>query len=318
MNCLYIVIPCHNEQEVLPETASVTRDKLFALAKQGLISSESRIMLVDDGSTDGTWSIIERLCRNDRMFSGVKLSRNRGHQNALFAGLMQARQRADAVVSMDADLQDDINAIDDMVRSWHSGADIVYGVRSARARDTAFKRSTARGFYGIMNSMGAELVYDHADFRLMTRRALDALSEYGEFRLFLRGIVPTLGFSTAVVEYERRPRMAGESKYTLKKMLSLAVDGLTSLTSYPLRCIFWAGCALVFTSFVLLVVFIIQACLGHEFFSWRVILWAITGGCGLNLTAMGILGEYIGQINQEVRRRPRYFIEKIVENQDTN
>jgi len=313
MDILYLVVPCYNEEEVLPETARRLKAKMGALLSAGKIAPESRVLLVNDGSRDRTWELIEALHREDKLFSGVCLSRNRGHQNALLAGLMTARERADMVISMDADLQDDIDAVDEMVDKYHAGCDIVYGVRSARDKDTAFKRGTAGGFYKLINKMGGQLVDNHADYRLMSRRALDALSEYGEVNLFLRGIVPMLGYKTDVVYYERGERFAGESKYPLKKMLAFAADGVTALTLYPLRCIFFAGCALCALAFLLLAVFIVSACFGNSLLSWRLVLVVTVLLGGLNLTALGVIGEYIGKIGFEVRRRPRYVIAQVLE-----
>lgn len=308
MNVLYIVVPCYNEEEVLPETARRLREKMRALISGGSISPDSRVLLVNDGSRDRTWEMIRSLHEEDMLFDGLCLSRNRGHQNAVLAGLMTARQYADAAISIDADLQDDVNAIDSMVEKWLSGCDIVYGVRSARTTDTAFKRATAEGYYKILNKLGGEVVYNHADYRLMSRRALDALSEYGEVNLFLRGIVPMLGYKTATVEYERAERFAGESKYPLKKMLALAADGVTGLSVRPLRMVTAAGIALLALSAALLVVFLVGLCLGHSMLNWKILLFAILFVGGMNLTGLGIVGEYVGKTYFETKHRPRYFI----------
>lgn len=313
MDTLYLVVPCYNEEEVLPETSKRLREKMNSLISAGKISPESRVMLVNDGSKDRTWELIEALHGADKLFSGVCLSRNRGHQNALLAGLMTAKEKADMVISMDADLQDDIGAIDEMIDKYYDGCDIVYGVRSARDTDTAFKRGTAGSFYKLINRMGGQIVDNHADYRLMSRRALEALSDYGEVNLFLRGIVPMIGYKTDIVYYERGERFAGESKYPLKKMLAFAADGVTSLTLYPLRAIFFAGCALCALALALLVVFIISACFGNSLLSWRLVLVAVVLMGGLNLTALGVIGEYIGKIGFEVKHRPRYIISKVID-----
>jgi glycosyltransferase involved in cell wall biosynthesis len=247
---LYIVVPCYNEEEVLPETAKRLREKVRALAEQGKISPKSRILFVNDGSRDKTWLLIEGLHNTDPIFSGVNLTRNRGHQNALLAGLMTAKDRADMVISMDADLQDDINAVDAMVDKFHEGCDIVYGVRSARDTDTFFKRFTAEAFYKLIKKLGGDVVFNHADYRLMSRRALEALAEFKEVNLFLRGIVPMLGYKTATVEYARGERFAGESKYPLKKMLAFAMEGITSLSTKPIRYITLLGFLIFFVSMI--------------------------------------------------------------------
>ena len=240
-NVLYLVIPCYNEAEVLPETASRLIEKMDSLIKKNKIDTKSRVVFVNDGSKDKTWEIIRELHQKNQIFGGINLSRNRGHQNALLAGLMTVKEYADMVISMDADLQDDINAIDEMVDKYLDGIDIVYGVRSSRKTDTFFKKATAEGFYKIMNAMGANTVFNHADYRLMSRRVLEGLAQFGEVNLFLRGIVPMIGFSTDIVYYERGERFAGESKYPLGKMLSFAVEGVTSLSTKPIRMITGLG-----------------------------------------------------------------------------
>ncbi len=309
MNTLYIVVPCYNEEEVLPETSGRLAAKLQSLTERGKISSDSRVLLVDDGSRDTTWQIICTLHDRDKRFDGLRLSRNRGHQNALLAGLTAACSLADMVVSMDADLQDDVDAVDAMVEKYLEGCDIVYGVRSARKTDTAFKRGTAQGYYKLINRLGGELVYNHADYRLMSRRALEALAEYGEVNLFLRGIIPMLGFKTAVVEYQRSPRFAGESKYPLKKMLELAAEGISSLTTRPLRAILALGIGTLSVDIILLVGFIIGAFLGSDLWNWKILLFAILLMGGLILTALGVVGEYVGKIYLESKHRPRYHID---------
>lgn len=310
---LYIVVPCYNEQEALPETARRLREKMHALIGSGMISEQSRVMLVNDGSSDKTWPLIKSLHDADPLFCGVCLSRNRGHQNALLAGLMTAKDRADVTISMDADLQDDINAVDAMLENYYAGCEIVYGVRCSRVKDSFFKRFTAEGYYKLLDKLGGEIVYNHADYRLMSKTALKALALYGEVNLFLRGIVPMLGYKTGVVEYERGERIAGESKYPLKKMLSLATEGITSLSIKPIRAVLWAGVGTVFADCVLLLIFIIQAIAGVPFSGIETLLLAILLMGGLILTGIGILGEYIGKIYLETKQRPRFIIESIVE-----
>ena len=312
MDILYIVVPCYNEEEVLPETAKRLRAKMRELISAGKISEQSRILFVNDGSRDRTWELISRLHGEDAVYAGASLSRNRGHQYALLAGLMTARELADVTISMDADLQDDIGAVDRMLDEYKNGCDIVYGVRSSRKKDSFFKRFTAEGFYKVIGWLGGEVVFNHADYRLMSRRALDAFAEYGEVNLFLRGIVPMLGYKTATVEYERGERFAGESKYPLKKMLAFAWEGVTSLSSKPLRAITWAGVLSLVAAFVLLVVFAVGAFFGRELLGWRILLFAVVLMGGLVLTAMGIVAEYVGKIYLETKKRPRYFVEDIL------
>lgn len=312
MNTLYIVVPCYNEEAVLPETSKRLREKLRALISAGTVSPESRIMLVNDGSSDRTWELIAALHRADPMFDGVCLSRNRGHQNALMAGLMTAREYADMVISMDADLQDDIGAVDEMVQRCLEGCDVVYGVRSSRGNDSAFKKGSAQSFYKLINKMGGELVYDHADYRLLSKRALDALSEYGEVNMFLRGVVPMLGYKTAVVEYVRGDRFAGESKYPLSKMVNFAIDGITSLTSKPIRLIFAAGCVFLLAALAVLAAGVVSAAAkgaaaGYLFVSFLILLCG-----GAQLCALGIVGEYVGKTYLETKKRPRYHISDIL------
>lgn len=310
---LYVVIPCYNEEEALPETARRLSEKMHRLMQKGKISSSSRIMLVNDGSRDRTWELICRLNLEDSLFCGVCLSRNRGHQNALLAGLMTARDRADFTISMDADLQDDIDAVDEMVERYLEGCEIVYGVRSGRETDTAFKRITAEGYYKLLAGLGGEVVFNHADYRLMSKTALFALSQYGEVNLFLRGIVPMLGYKTATVPYERGERIAGESKYPLKKMLGLAAEGIVSLSAKPIRAVLWCGVLTLFADFVLLLVFLFGLLSGAAFDPFKTLLLVILLMGGLCLCGIGIVGEYIGKIYLETKRRPSYFIEKIIE-----
>lgn len=309
MNCIYFVIPCYNEQEVLPITAEQLRIKYDQLLQSGLIAESSRILLVDDGSKDRTWQIISQLHQKDSRFQGVKLSRNRGHQNALLAGLMTARSFCDAAISLDADLQDDINAMDAMLQKFQDGCDIVYGVRSDRETDTVFKRCTAQGYYKFMSSMGGELVYNHADYRLMSRRALDGLAEFGEVNLFLRSIVPMIGYRSDIVTYARKERPAGKSKYPLKKMLAFAWEGLTSLSIRPIRMITILGTLIFLVSIGMLIYSVIRHAMGATITGWTslaVSIWAIGG---LQLLAIGIIGEYIGKVYLETKSRPKYIIE---------
>ncbi len=309
---LYLVIPCYNEEEVLPETSRQLREKMGSLMERGLISTESKIMFVNDGSKDRTWELIEELHAQDGLFQGVKLSRNRGHQNALLGGLMTAKEYADMVISLDADLQDDIDVIDQFVEKYYEGCDIVYGVRSARKTDTFFKRFTAEGFYKLLNLMGGEVVYNHADYRLMSKRALDELANYKEVNLFLRGVVPMIGFQTGVVEYERHERFAGESKYPLKKMLALAVDGITSLSIKPIRFIVFLGIFIFGCSLIMLIYSLVQHFLGNTSIGWASLIVSIWAIGGLQLLAIGVIGEYIGKIYLETKERPKYIIEKVL------
>ncbi len=301
---LYVVVPCYNEEAVLPETTRRLGEKLHAMMAAGSISADSRVLFVDDGSRDRTWELIEQAHAQDDLFTGAKLSRNRGHQNALLAGLMTAKDCADMVISMDADLQDDINAMDKFVEEYYAGHDIVYGVRSSRATDTAFKRLTGEGFYKVMRKLGVEIVNNHAEYRLMSRRALEALSKYDERNLFLRGIVPLLGYPAAIVPYERAERFAGETKYPLKKMLSFAIEGITSFSVKPLTFITWLGILIMAISALTM---IINAIAGGGLSLVACSIWLMGG---IQLLCTGVLGEYIGKIYSEVKRRPRYFIEK--------
>ena len=309
---LYLVIPCYNEQEVLPETSRRLKEKMESLMDRSMISRDSKIMFVNDGSKDRTWEMIEELHDQDPLYQGVKLSRNRGHQNALLGGLMTAKEYADMVISLDADLQDDIDVIDQFVEKYYEGCDIVYGVRSARTTDTFFKRFTAEGFYKIINLMGGEVVFNHADYRLMSKRALNELANYKEVNLFLRGIVPMIGFKTDVVTYERHERLAGESKYPLKKMLALAVDGITSLSIKPIRFIVFLGFMIFMCSILMLIYSLVQHFLGNTSIGWTSLIVSIWAIGGLQLLAIGVIGEYIGKIYLETKARPRYIIEKVL------
>lgn len=314
---LYIVIPCYKEQEVLHETAHRLKDKMESLISAGKISPESHVLFVNDGSTDQTWPIICELHKADPLFSGVDLSRNRGHQNALLAGLMTAKDRADMVISMDADLQDDINAVDAMVDKFYSGCDIVYGVRSSRKKDTFFKKFTAEGFYRVMNFLGADTVFNHADYRLMSKRALEGLAQFKEVNLFLRGIVPMIGYQTGVVEYERGERFAGESKYPLKKMLAFAAEGITSLSTKPLQCITALGFLIFAVSILMLIHFIVQWAIGNTVAGWASVICSVWAIGGLILLSLGVIGEYIGKIYLETKDRPRFIIREILDDKNS-
>ena len=276
------------------------------------ISKESRILFINDGSKDRTWELIEELHEKNPIFQGIRLSRNKGHQNALLGGLMTAKEYADMVISMDADLQDDIDVIDQFVEKYYEGCEIVYGVRSARKTDTFFKRFTAESFYRMINFMGGEVVFNHADCRLMSKRALDELENYREVNLFLRGIVPMIGFQTASVTYERQERFAGESKYPLKKMVGLAVDGITSLSIKPIRFIVFLGGLLFLCSILMLIYSLVQHYLGNTISGWTSLIVSIWAIGGLQLFAIGIIGEYIGKIYLETKARPKYIIEKVL------
>ena len=313
MSVLYIVIPCYKEQEVLHETASRLQTKMEGMISANKISPESRVMFVNDGSTDQTWPIICELHEKNPLFSGVNLSRNRGHQNALLAGLMTAKERADMVISMDADLQDDINAVDEMVDKFYEGCDIVYGVRSSREKDTFFKKFTAEGFYRVMNFLGADTVFNHADYRLMSKRALEGLEQFKEVNLFLRGIVPMIGYKTDVVEYERGERFAGESKYPLKKMLAFAMEGITSLSTKPLQYITGLGFLIFAVSILMLIYFIAQWAIGGTVAGWASVICSVWAIGGLILLSIGVIGEYTGKIYMETKARPRFIIQDVLD-----
>lgn len=307
MTTLYIVLPCYKEEEALPLSAPKLKEKLLSLIDKNKISDDSRILFVNDGSKDGTWRIINELHEQDRHFTGISLSRNRGHQNALLAGLETAAKYADAIISMDVDLQDDIGAVDEMLEKFEAGCDVVYGVRKARKKDSFFKRFTAEGFYKIINKMGGDIVFNHADYRLMSKRAVNALGEYKECNLFLRGLVPMIGFKSDIVLYERDKRVAGESKYPLKKMLAFAYDGVTSLTLTPLKFIRRAGIFFTLTGVLGLAATITVFCLSIASSVWIVISSLVTMG-GILEFSLGIVGDYVGKTYFEVKHRPRYFI----------
>lgn len=305
---LYIVVPCYNEESVLPITSAMFRDKLRQLHTDGKISDKSRVLFVNDGSKDRTWQIITELSASDPCFQGIAQSRNRGHQKAVWAGLMEAKDRCDITISIDCDGQDDINAMDAMVDAYLEGCEIVYGVRSKRDTDTFFKRFTAEGFYKLLNAMGAEVVFNHADYRLISSRALQALSQFREVNLYLRGMVPLVGFKSTSVCYERHERLAGESHYPLKKMLGLAFDGITSLSVKPIRMVFFFGLLVTFLSFIGILWAVIAALLGHAVAGWASLACLICFVGGVQCLFLGIIGEYIGKIYLEVKQRPRYII----------
>ena len=310
---LYIVVPCYNEEDALPETARQLKNKLSSLIDSAMISSESRIVFVDDGSSDSTWKIITGLHKSEPgFFSGIALSRNCGHQNALLAGLMTVKDICDMAVTMDADLQDDINAVDEMIEHYYQGSQIVYGVRSSRKKDSFFKKFTAECFYKLMEHMGAEVVYNHADFRLMSRRALEELSGFKEVNLFLRGIVPLIGFQSSKVYYERCERTAGKSKYPLKKMLSFAVNGITSFSTKPLKIITVLGFIMSLVSVIALIWALVTKLAGLTVKGWSSTLCSIWLIGGLQLLCLGIIGEYIGKIYAEIKQRPRFIVSEFL------
>lgn len=310
MKTLYIVIPMFNEEEVIDETTKRLRIKVNDLIKKKIISKYSKVLYVNDGSKDKTWEKITQINKEDKLFTGISLSRNKGHQNALVAGLLTARNYADVVISMDADLQDDINAIDEMLEKYHNGCDIVYGVRSARKKDTFFKKVTAEGFYKFMKLMGVDIVYNHADYRLTSKRVLDEFSNFKEVNLFLRGIFPLIGFKTDVVYYERAERFAGTSKYPLKKMLNFAWDGITSFSVKPLRFICVLGFLILFISIIIMIYAFIRKVTGNNVEGWTFITISIWFLGGLQMLSLGIVGEYIGKVYNETKQRPRYIIEE--------
>ena len=307
---LYIVIPCYNEEEVLPVTAPMFKAKLEALTGAGVISTDSRILFINDGSKDRTWEILNELCRKDSAFCAIKLSRNRGHQNALLAGLMEAKDLADITISIDCDGQDDIDAMDEMVRQYHDGCEIVYGVRNDRTSDTFFKRTTAQGYYKILNALGGEVVYNHADYRLVSSRVLNELSNYKEVNLFLRGMFPMIGFKSTCVEYSRHERLAGTSKYPIPKMLALAFDGITSFSIKPIRIITVLGGVTVLLSLVLIIYALISWITGHVVVGWASSFIGTTLIGGIQLISLGVIGEYVGKIYMETKGRPRYIVEE--------
>lgn len=306
---LYLVVPCYNEEEVLHETAKRLLEKITLMIEKNLINDKSRILFVNDGSKDKTWDIIKELHTQHDIFLGINLSRNRGHQNALLAGLMTAKSYADMVISLDADLQDDINVIDKFVEEYYNGSDIVYGVRCSRKSDTFFKRTTALAFYKLMANLGVESIYNHADYRLMSKRALEGLAQFKEVNLFLRGMIPLIGYKYSVVEYERHERFAGESKYPLKKMISFALDGITSLSIKPIRLVTGLGFTIFFVSFVVAFYSLIAKVIGNTVSGWTSLTISIWMIGGIQLLCLGVIGEYIGKIYNETKERPRFIIQ---------
>ena len=307
---LYVVVPCYNEEEVLAETTKRLCVKLEELIKKSIINDKSRIMYVNDGSKDKTWELIEEYSKTHKLVTGICLSRNRGHQNALLAGLMTAKEYADVVISMDADLQDDINAIDGMLEKYHNGCDIVYGVRSARKTDTWFKKTTAEGFYKFMKVMGVDIVYNHADYRLTSKRVLDNFADYKEVNLFLRGMFPLIGYKSDVVYYERNERFAGKSKYPLKKMLNFAWDGITSFSVKPIRLILTLGIIIFIVSILVTLYCLIVKLLGNTVPGWTFLACSMWIVAGVEMLSLGVIGEYIGKIYSETKARPRYIISR--------
>ncbi len=305
---LWIVVPCYNEEQVLPMTAPMFLDKLAQLAEDGKISPRSRVLFVNDGSKDRTWEIIRDLAEKHEECLGICQSRNRGHQNAVLAGLMEARGHCDITISIDCDGQDDLNAMDGMVDKYLKGAEIVYGVRSERKTDTWFKRSTAQGFYRLMRSMGTEVVYNHADYRLISAKVLDHFADFEEVNIFLRGMVPLVGFPSDIVYYERNVRLAGESHYPLRKMIALAFNGITSLSVKPIAWITGFGIGFSALGVVLMIWAIVQACLGNTVAGWTSTVCIICLLGGIQLISLGVLGQYIGKTYLETKRRPRYII----------
>ena len=310
---LYIIVPCYNEEEVLPETNSRLNALTDALIAEKQIDAASRILFVDDGSKDRTWQLIEELAAREERVEGLKLAHNAGHQNALWAGMMSVRGKADAIVTIDADLQDDINAIRGFLEKFGEGCEVVYGVRSKRETDTAFKRMTAQGFYRLMQRMGVDMVYNHADYRLLGRRALDALSEFGEENMFLRGMVPLVGFKSAEVTYERGERFAGESKYPLKKMIAFAIEGITSFSIKPVRWVALIGFAFALLGAVMALYALISLLCGQAVAGWTSMMVSIWIIGGVQLIALGLIGEYVGKVYKEVKHRPKYIVETYIE-----
>lgn len=312
---LYLVVPCFNEEEVLPITAKMFVEKLEILISGGRISSYSRVLFVNDGSRDTTWDIIENLSKSEERVLGISLSRNSGHQNALLAGLMYAKDRCDVTVSIDCDGQDDINAVDKMLGEYENGSEIVYGVRNSRKTDSFMKRNTARLFYKLMSAMGAQTVYDHADYRLVSSKVLNAFADFKEVNIYLRGMFPLVGFKSTCVYYDRHERMAGKSKYSPSKMLSLALDGITSLSIKPIRIITFFGCFVALLSIVGIVWSVITQITGHSVAGWASLTCILCFLGGVQLISLGIIGEYIGKIYLETKARPKYIIEKTTENE---
>jgi glycosyltransferase involved in cell wall biosynthesis len=312
MKSIWLVIPCYNEEQVLPETSKQLKIIMERMIESKKISEDSKIVFVNDGSKDKTWDIIKKLHLEDNIFSGINLSRNRGHQNALLAGLLTSKDYADAVISLDADLQDDVEVIEKFIDEFYNGHDVVYGVRNSRKTDTFFKKFTAESFYKVMKFLGVDIVFNHADYRLMSKRALDGLEEYEEINLFLRGIVPLIGYPSTTVEYERHERFAGESKYPLKKMLSFAFDGITSFSVKPIRMILNLGIILFIISIGMMIWSLVGKIRGNNVAGWTSLMESIWMIGGIQLISIGFVGEYIGKIYEETKKRPRYIIESFL------
>ena len=315
---LYMIIPCYNEEAVLPKTSGLFLEALRGLIEKEKISEASRILFVDDGSKDSTWELISEYASKNPQICGIRLSRNRGHQHALLAGLMEAKDVADITISMDCDGQDDVHAMEEMIDAYHEGCEIVYGVRKDRSSDSFFKKTTAHGFYRMMNAMGAETVYNHADYRLLSARVLKELEQFQETNLFLRGLIPLVGFKSTAVYYDRQPRMAGETKYPLRKMLGLAFDGITSFSIQPLRMIMGAGCLVAFLSFIGVIWAFVTELMGNTVAGWASMTCIICFVGGVQLICLGVMGEYIGKIYLEVKGRPRYIVSDKTEPADKN
>ena len=309
---LYLVIPCYNEEEVLTDTAGKLDKKMKELMAEGLIDVRSRIIFVNDGSMDLTWKIIEDLHNKDTLFGGINLTRNRGHQNALLAGLMTVKDDADIVISLDADLQDDINVFDEMIQKNNEGYDVVYGVRNDRRKDSFFKRHTAQMFYKLTNKLGGDLIYNHADFRLMSKRALEGLAQFEEVNLFLRGIIPLIGYPSTIVEYERKERLAGKSKYPFRKMMSFAIEGITSLSIKPMKFVTGMGIFVFLASIAMMIYAFVSYFTGKVVAGWTSILISVWAIGGMVLLGLGVVGSYIGKIYLETKKRPRYIVEKYI------
>ena len=316
-NILYIVVPCYNEEEVLEETTKQLKNKLEKLIKKNMVSNKSKVMYVNDGSKDNTWDLIKRISKEEKLFTGITLSRNRGHQNALVAGLLTAKEKADIVISMDADLQDDINAVDEMISKYNEGNDIVYGVRSSRKKDTWFKKTTAEGFYKFMKFMGVDIVFNHADYRLTSKKVLDNFQDYKEVNLFLRGIFPLIGYKSDVVYYERNERFAGESKYPLKKMLNFAWDGITSFSVRPIRLILTSGITILVLSILFTIYCLIAKICGVSICEELFIACALFILSGIQMISLGVIGEYVGKIYNETKARPRFIISENLDNEES-
>ncbi len=316
--CLYIVIPCYNEEEVLPVTLPMFKKQLADMQADGLISEKSKILLVNDGSKDKTWDLIRTAAKENSNVDGISLSRNRGHQNALLAGLMEAKDKCDITISIDADGQDDISVMTDMVKSYLNGAEVVYGVRSSRKKDTFFKRFTAESFYKLLSAMGAEIVFNHADYRLVSSRVLKEFSSFKEVNLFLRGLIPLVGFNSSSVFYERHERLAGKSHYPFTKMLSLAIDGITSLSTKPLRLVFIIGLTVSILSFIGIIWAIIMVILGTTVAGWASTVCVVCFIGGIQMVCLGVIGEYVGKTYLEVKARPRFIISERTKDNSNN